>query len=171
MIVQKISPCHFQLFPKAFSIQFDQRFDSILEKRCKCSVRWWPPHPRADLRGILGSLRGCTEAPSAGQQPPPQIGWTGHWSVHTLLFCYFFPSSDFHLKSYPKRLHPRYEPFYCEFFPPIDCRSGLQRGRVLDGGRVRSYNSLSGQQQSSRAAAMMAAEHATCCCSQRTFGG
>ena len=90
MIVQKISPCHFQLFPKAFSIQVDQRFDSILEKRCKCCVRWWPPHPRADLRGILGSLRGCTEAPSAGQQPPPQIGWTGHWSVHTLLFCYFF---------------------------------------------------------------------------------
>ena len=78
----------FSCFPKLSAYRLIR--DSILEKRCKCSVRWWPPHPRADLRGILGSLRGCTEAPSAGQQPPPQIGWTGHWSVYTLLFCYFF---------------------------------------------------------------------------------
>ena len=78
----------FSCFPKLSAYRLIR--DSILEKRCKCCVRWWPPHPRADLRGILGSLRGCTEAPSAGQQPPPQIGWTGHWSVHTLLFCYFF---------------------------------------------------------------------------------
>ena len=32
----------------------------------------------------------------------------------------FFPSSDFHpKKSYLKPLHPRYEPFYCEFCRPL----------------------------------------------------
>ena len=53
MIVQKSLLVIFSCFPKLSAYRLIR--DSILEKRCKCSVRWWPPHPRADLRGSLAA--------------------------------------------------------------------------------------------------------------------
>ena len=93
MVVQKISPCHFQLFPKAFSIQVDQRFDSILEKRCKCSVRWWPPHPRADLGGSLA-------ASAVALRPQVQVSSRRHRSdgLVTGQSILFFFAIFFHLQ-------------------------------------------------------------------------